>query len=608
MHRILTLLLAFVLCVAANAQGLNVKGHLADLAGNIIPASAAAQTSAQHRAGENKIQQFPYLLGAFYEKLSDSLADYYVLCSSVAGQYNASTGAVTAPNGMLVSLDLYAAPNGGSALPEGTYQPGDGSKPFTFNTEYSYILVLDANSQATKVIALMAPISVTTTAGGQKLITTTFMQDGVERTMRFLGNVNFANTQQTTDIYYQLTTDLETTFTGGISLYYGDLYEANTGNMVLRLYDGDFDPETGAQTGSGTAVEIMLFNILFSDPKKAVIMPGHYTMARNFSSGTWFPGMEINYMGFNIAFGTFAQVLNTDNPSFGDEGYAWAYATSGTIDIEEIDGGNIRIVLDLTSKTGHAIRGTYEGPQFPVYDYSKEKNHAIISTLQEDLTLSLDYVKHAEIYNNGTQAGDTRSFIVDLGSDWDVDKGDDRFILYETDHNPYGADCMRLEFLVDSKAPYLPEGIYFVMEENYTTYFQAGRMRQGYFANGGEITGTRWMHLAPTRYYVMDGHAPARSGSVSVQRIGKNEANEDVYSFNINIVDDAGFNIVGYCAAPLRLHYDPTHIDPLAVGIQSPTIDTPAASTSISVYDLLGRRISAGTKGISLQGGRKVIR
>lgn len=107
MHRILTLWLAFVLCVAANAQGLNVKGHLADLAGNIIPASAAAPaTSAQHRAGENIIQQFPYLLGAFYEKLSDSLADYYILCSSVAGQYNASTGAVTAPNGMLVRQSL----------------------------------------------------------------------------------------------------------------------------------------------------------------------------------------------------------------------------------------------------------------------------------------------------------------------------------------------------------------------------------------------------------------------------------------------------------------------------------------------------------------------
>lgn len=567
--------------------------------------STAPAAASRQMLPESTLQQFPYLLGAFYDEINSNLANYYMICSSVAGQYNATTGAVIVPNGMALSIDFYAKPNNGHRLPSGTYTAGDGTQPFTYNSEYTTIIVTDANNAAKQYIPLTNPIEVTSQAGGQQIVTTKFMLNGVEKTARFAGTINFAETAQSTDAYYQLTSDINTTFNGGISLYYGNLYEANTGNMVLRLYDCDFDPETGAQLSSGTAVEIMLFNILFADPKQARIMPGHYTMARNFSTDTWFPGMEVNYMGINIAFGTFAQVLNRENPYFGDEGYAWSYAAGGTIDIEEV-GSDIRITLDLVSKTGHAIKGVYEGPQFNVLDFSDDRPHAVVSTLEQDLTLSLDYVKHAEIYNNGEQAGNTRSFIVDLGSDWDVDKGDDRFILYETDHNPYGADCMRLEFLVDPQTAILPDGVYFVMAENYTNFFQAGRMRQGYFTKQGEITGTRWMHLAPNRYYVMDGHAPARSGSVAVQRIDTNGAGEDVYSFNINIVDDAGFKIVGYAAAPMRLHYKPADIDPSIVGVEALPMTT--APVVEGIYDLLGRRISQSGKGILLQGGRRILR
>lgn len=44
MHRILTLWLAFVLCVAANAQGLNVKGHLAGVDGIASPLADGASS------------------------------------------------------------------------------------------------------------------------------------------------------------------------------------------------------------------------------------------------------------------------------------------------------------------------------------------------------------------------------------------------------------------------------------------------------------------------------------------------------------------------------------------------------------------------------------
>ncbi|MCQ2266296.1 MAG: hypothetical protein MJZ40_01125 [Bacteroidaceae bacterium] len=590
--RIYTLLATLVLSMTVSAQSL------------VKPKYQPVTSNASQQVVVNKIQSFSYLLAAFYEKQSENVANYYMIFSSVAGQYDAVSGALTVPKGMALFLDLYAEPTGGKGLPEGTYEAGDGTTPLSYNKEYTYIQVMDADSKVTETIPLTQPITVSTSAGGQSIIQTKATIKGVEKTVRFMGSISFSNADQSADAYYQMTSDINTTFTGGIALYYGNLYESNTGNMVIRLYDCDFDKESGAQLSSGTAVELMLFNVLFANPKDAEVAPGHYTVARNFQRNTWFPGMTINYMGVNIAFGTFAQVLNMEDSSFGDQGYAWSHAASGTIDIEDAGEGKIRITLDLKSKTGYAIKGTYTGPALPVADYSKPDNHAVISTLQEDLMLDLGYVKYAEVYNHGMQEGNTRSFVIDLGTDNDVDK-EDRYVLNHTDNSEYGADCMRMEFLTDPTAPYIPEGVYFVMEENYTNYFQAGRMRQGYFANGGEITGTRWMHLAPKRYYVMDGHAPAVSGSVSVQRAGKDEAGKDLYTFNINLVDDAGFNIVGDWTGLVRLHYNPLEINPNAEGIH---FNNNNNDNDNRVYDLLGRSLVRQPEhGIYLQRNHKYI-
>lgn len=576
MKYIYTLLAAFVMSTAAFSQGFLLK-----------------------------VNNMANLLGAFYDEKGE-LGNFYLICSNVKGEYSQATGELTAPNGFVLFLDLYGEPNGGKSLPAGTYTPGDGTKPFTYSTEFSYIQKMDGDNKVAQTYPLEDNISVEVTEGGQVTILAYSTIGNSQKTFRYMGTPPFSTGSQTTDAMFQYTKDINTTFTGGISLYYGNLYQANTGNMVVRLYDCDFDPETGAQLSSGTAVELMLFNVLFQDPKDAEIAPGHYTLARNFQANTWFPGMTVNYMGIPVTFGTFAQILNQEDPSFGDQGYAWAYASAGTIDIEDLYNGNIRITLDLVSKTGYKIKGTYTGPQPSVLDMSNDKKGAVVSTLQENLLLDLKYVRHAEVYDNGVQEeGDCRSFSVDLGSDWDVDKGDDRFILHETDTNPNGADCMRLEFLVDQNAPYLTEGIYFVMAENYTNYFKAGRMRQGYFTQG-EITGTRWMHLAPNRYYVMDGHAPAKSGSVTVQRVGLNDLGEDVYTFNINIIDDGGFNIIGDWTGPLRLHYDPKKINPDAEGIAN--VGGSLNHTSSRIYDLQGRAVSKAPKGIYLMQGQKIIK
>lgn len=595
MKHLYTLLVMACLTLTTMAQA-PLKQHFR--MGNAATQKACALTAQLAQPIiETNIQVFPYMVAANYTKLNDATANYYLVFSSVRSQYDPNSGELSAVNGLVLYLDLYAAPNGGKSVPEGTYTKGTDHGDFTYDPEFTTLEVHGADNSVTGYIPLTSDIVVTPTSSGQYLITTKAVIGEKEKTLRFHGNFNLTNTQQTSDAYYQLTHDINTRFTGGVSLYYGNLYESNTGNMVVRLYDCAFDLESGAQLGDGYAVELMLFGPLFKEFSDAQIAPGHYTIARNFARDTWFPGMEINYMGVTVAFGTFAQELRSSDPTFGDEGYGWAYATGGTIDVVDIGEGNIRITLNLTSKTGYAIKGVYEGPQFPVFDYSPTPKSAV-STLTEDLELNLSYVKRAHIFNHGIQ-GDTgtRSYIVDLGSDIDPDG----FVLPELNTNPYGADVMRLEFLTDSSSPYLPEGIYSVMEENYTTFYAPGRMRQGYFADGGAITGTRWMHLAPNRYYVMDGHAPAAAGSVSVIRGGKNEAGEDIYTFLINIIDDADFNITGTWQGPVHLRYDPKEIDPNCEGVASITAPT---RTEGLLYDLQGRCLQGNVKvGSAVQSG-----
>lgn len=557
----------------------------------IASAGASAQIVSQY-------QLFPTVLQATYDKLSDDLAEYYMLCSTTGAQYDPASGEIYAPKGMLLYLDLFAKPNAGSGIPVGTYTAGDGKSAFTYDKEYTYISVLDDKSQPKNEIAITGEITVTNPTGDVYQITTPVIINGKEKIARFRGTFKFDNAQQTTDAFYQLKYDVDTKFNGGFGLYYGNLMQANTGNMVLRLYTGKFDNYTGAMLEPGYCVELMLFGPLFSDPKDAEVAPGTYTVARNFAKNTWFPGMDANYMGQALTFGTFLQEVRED-PSFGDQGYAWAYASSGTITIEDIGGKARRITLDMKSKTGYAIRGTYEG-ELPITDVSDDKKGAVVSTLTEDLALNIGYIKEGHIWHTGDQYG-CRSFTVDLGND----SGRDEFMANEVRTNEKGADCMRLEFLTDTDAAELPAGIYQVMEENYTTYYKPGRMRQGYFANGGELTGTRWMHLRHENYerpyFYMDGLAPAVAGTITVERPGKYaDDGKEVYIFRIDLIDDADFLITGEWEGPVSLEYDS-----VALGVSGVTT---SAQQPSAIYDLSGRRVSKAGKGILLHNNQKIIR
>lgn len=555
----------------------------------VVALTMMAQSSA------DKTINLSYVPAAFYTPATETtLASYYFVASSVSGDY--STGDLYAPSGWVLSVDFTNDGESGEELPEGTYTKGDGSKSFTYDAAGSMVEYHNASNTVTESYELQEDVVVSKNTRGQYVITTTFTNKfKMKNTMRFVGNWRFNNSNNTTDYYNQLTHHINTTFTGGFASYYGNLYQSNTGNMLIRLYDCEFEENGAMKEGAeGYALELMVFGPLFGNPADAEVAPGHYVVARNFTRDTWFPGMEIDYMGITMAFGTFAQEKRND-PSFGSDGYAWAYASNGTIDIEDAGEGKVRIKVDLKSKTGYDIRGTFEGV-LPVRDLSDDRKGAVVSTLTSDLALNLSYLNHAHIYDNGIQGEtNTRSFTVDLGSDMDPDGS----VLPEIDSNPYGADVMRLEFLTAVDAQNIPEGTYQVMEENYTTYYAPFRMRQGYFANGGEITGTRWMHLAPNRYYVMDGHAPAYGGSVSVEHGGTNTEGEKIYTFRINLIDDAEFNITGSWTGPVVFHEGPD------ASIGQITVDTPQRG---AIFDLQGRQqVRAPKAGCYIQDGAKKL-
>lgn len=590
MKKFYSLILILAICGSAMAQ-------------SFVKPSRPQQAPRQTKQGLVVQTQIlvPYLFGAYYTKKSDNLAEFYLVMSSVSGDYNSSTGEFYAPDGKILFLSLYAAPNAGAGIPLGTYKKGDGTEPFTYNAQDTYIQVCDENSQGIDWIDIEEDIVVTQPTNGQYIIETKANVDGKVKTVRYRGSISFNNTEQTTDLYHQIVHNVETTFTGAKGWYYGNLYDSNTGNMELRLYDCQFDPEDGAMMGDGYAIKLSLFGPLFTNSAEAEVAPGHYTVARNFMRNTWFPGMEINYIGMVVPFGTYLQE-HRDDPDFGDNGYGWAYITNGTIDIEDIGDGKLRITLDLVSKTGYTIKGTYEG-EIPVEDVSDDDRGAVVSTLTQDLELSLDYIPMAHAFNKGVQY-DTRAISVDIGFDGSPDPNlCDQFVEDEFFTNSYGADVLRMEFLVKPEEGYLPDGVYQVMEQNYSNFYAPGRMRKGYFEQGG-ITGTRWVHFAPNRYYIMDGHAPADLGSVSVERSGDTdkEGNE-IYTFIINLIDDAGFNITGAWRGPLELRYDPSEIN----GIHGITAEGHQRG---ALYDAQGRMIHNNMNkqaGLYFQAGQKML-
>ena len=494
------------------------------------------KSAAKTKAATGQAETMTSVVASYYTQPSDATGNqenyYLVISDNPQATFDSSAGAISATNATVAAIDFYAPSGTGSDLPAGTFKT---SGSLNYDGDYSYVSYYNADGKSTNERALSGDVSVETTSDG--VYTVSFADaDGNEYT--FTGTLNFSDNNGSTSVYPQIPSDVNTTFTGGMAFYHGNLMDSNTGNIYINLYDCAFDPETGAMSEKGYDLAICAFNRLFGDPKKATVVPGTYTVARNFKVDTFFPGMEIDYSGMTVLMGTYVKRLKSGSGS--DADYDYAYITGGTITITEGDTeGTFNFDIDCTTDRGHKVKGTAKNISFNIVDVSDDKEKSVESNLDHDVTLNLDYLKKARIYYLGN-TNDCNVFTVDLGS-------------------PSGKDCtegdiLRMEFQTDSKTQYLPAGTYELMDEGhlYTNLYAPFKMTRGYFDEVGGRVGTRYEHFAEGRYCVVDTFAFVYSGRVGVEALDNGD-----YKFHINLADGKGFNISGEWSGPMELCYSP---------------------------------------------------
>lgn len=476
--------------------------------------------------------------------------NYYILLSDKDDvSYDATTGSTNAKNATVVALDLYAPEGTGIELPAGKYGVDEGD--LHYGSDNTYAENYDATGTGDMGTSVVGDITITKkeVEGENSVYTLSFAdENGVNYT--YEGELSFTNMSTGgSNVYPQITTDINTTFkSSGIGNYYGNLMESQTGNMVINLYDGDFDPETGGMTGKGHNLVINLFNRLFGDPKQATIVPGVYKVARNFKVDTFFPGMEVDYMGITMIMGSYVKRRKAVTGL--DTDYDYCYLADGTITITAGEKeGTFDFDIDCVTDRGHKVKGTAKGVSFTYNDLSENNDKDVDSNLDSDVELNFDRVAKSRIYSLSVQNG-VQIFTVDLGSPSGKDDVDGKGDM----------DLLRMEFQAAEGSRYLPEGTYTLMQDShlYTNEYAPFMMTRGYFDAQGGRTGTKYEHFRKnpdpvTRlWWVVDKFATVYSGTVGVSK-----TDDFHYKFIIDLYDGKGFHISGEFNKEMEYYYAP---------------------------------------------------
>ncbi len=536
------------------------------------------------------------VVAAYYTKASTGvvLDNYYLVLSDKSdATYDDAQGSIDATDAKVITLDLYGPATGSTILPAGEYV-ADGSvddAEQVYDPDYSFADYYNANGKSLSDPPLITGnVSVTKNTDGTYTLT---FADAEGTSYTYTGALSFYDRNGSNTVYPQITTDVNTTFTGGLAFYHGNLMESNTGNIYINLYDCDFDDTTGAMNGKGFNLSICAFNRLFGDPAQAKIVPGTYTVARNFNVNTYFPGMEIDYSGITVLMGTY--IKQRKAMSGADSDYAFGYITDGTITITDGDeSGTYNFEVDCTTDRGHKIKGTAKNISFNIIDMSDDDTKSAVSNLDHDVTLDLDYIKTARAYYTGRQNG-VNVFVVDIGSPSGKDGNE--------------GDLFKMEFQTSTSASELPAGTYELMEENHlwTNLYAPYKLTQGYFDNYGELIGTRYWHFAKDRYQVVDTFASVITGRVGVEVLENKN-----YKFTIDCADGRGFLIQGEWTGPLELNYDTaTAIESLSddkkVGVyvsgSTVSVSGAAADDKVSIYAADGQLVAEGKGNGPIQTG-----
>lgn len=505
------LLLAFADAVSAQAQPVaKVKSVTTSTTG--VPGVSAASRATQ------TVKIIPYAIGNYYAA-GDTDNFYMMFAEKQNATYDGASGTINAHDCEVLFLDVYTGHIDDANLPVGEYTPSDDvDGAGTYCTNYSYIAYYDANGNQSLVTPLTGNVSIKKAENGNYVVTACTE----ETSYTYAGPLTFRRSDDAY-VYDQINADIvvDQSFKTGLGNYEGNLFQSNTGNMYINLYNVDIDTETGAMKDYGYDIAISAFHVLFADPKKASVRPGTYTMARNFKRETFYPGMEVTYMEMTIPFGSYVKQLKTDGKNY------YAYITDGTITITQAEDGSYSFTFDCVTADGHTLTGSTSGVKFTINDLSDDKPAATVSTLEEDHELDLDYVKTAHVYKYDDE-NDCSVFVAFIG----MPSGEDGI----------EGDLFRMEFLTELGSTTLPAGNYELMEENhrYTNLYAPYKLVQGYFNDNGALIGTRYLHYEEGRNCIMDHLAPVVSGNISVEDLGGGKVR-----FDVDTYDDAFNRIYG---------------------------------------------------------------
>ncbi|MCM1110815.1 MAG: hypothetical protein NC336_06380 [Clostridium sp.] len=550
--------------VAAAAMTFNVSA--ADLVK--VPAKVAPQPQATAVQAPVAPLNLTNLVTAIYDG-SQNLAEYYVIVSSSSDvKYDQKTGSIDIDNGYMMYIDLYNSITNPPQIPAGVYSPkteAQGLTAYSFDADYTFLGYYQ-NGKVVSEAYVDGNVNVVVDEDGNCDISMNVItEDGGKRQVNFIGRVPLTVIGEKESEYPQMKHDVEVNLNkGGIAFYQGVTDYSNNGVTYINLYNVDFD-ERGAMLADGYNLAMMVAHKRVVSKDKFQLFPGTYTSAYSLERFTWYPCREITYSldgsVVTTQFGSFIRELNSNST----DRYTYGYLASGEFVLEENGDGTYSGWLDAVTDLGYTVRVNFEGA-ISLNTDNAEVPAAPLSELQDDVELDFSKLEKGRVFHRGIMGG-CRDLTVDLGSP----AGRDESINY-------GGDLLRLEFLAPQSHSVLQPGVYTVVPRRWNDNelaaggkYEPMSLNQHRFggSSGGDLDGTRYCHFKEGSYCVYDLWGPVFGGQVRVQTVDYID-----YHMDIELEDDAGFQITGTWDGPLELQYDAKVLaEQIAAGVRAVDAD-----------------------------------
>lgn len=542
------------------------------------------------------VLEMSYEVVGLYDDKSYDTPNYYLMLSDKEdASYNYKTGAITLDEGYVLVLDLYNASSDPLALQPGSYAVSYDMTAFTICPDASQLSYYTAGRANSTTVS--STVEVSHAEDGKYIIETSVTDpvSGETRDLKFSGRLPIINVNEKQASFPMLRKDLTDIDikAGSMAYYYGVTDYSGNGVTYLNFYSSTFDQTTGALTGDGINLAMMIAHKRMAKDKYT-IESGVYEDSQSFERQTWYPCREIEYnIGelVSMPFGSFIRIRENG----GD--YVYGYLKTGTLTIEfDPNTKQISGTLDAYTDLGYHVTANLGG--VVTYDLSSASVPPTVSNLVDDVELDLDYLEVGRLWHRGEKAG-CRAFTLDLGSPAgrDSDPG-------------VAADLLRVEFFTPKNEAVVKPGLYTVVARRWNSNELAAggtydpmSIGQGWSDVDG---GSSYRHFQEGLTYVYDYFAPVQRGTIQVQT-------EDYvnYSFDIDLYDDAEFKITGvWDNKPIEYMYDRQALEDELSGISSVAADNNAVqaivngreiivlnagAAPVSLYDLNGRVVMSGT-------------